>query len=117
VSENQYDALLELKASGAITASGNGSAVLAGPALRGKLKAVIHITAVSGTSPTIDFKLQESDDQSTWADIANSKFDQINAVGVYQQEFSTQKKYVRLAWTVGGTSPSFTTWAYVTTTS
>ncbi len=115
MSQVQYDSLLELKASGAITTSGQGSAVLVGPNLKGKLKAVIHITAVGGTSPTIDFKLQESEDGSTWSDIAHSRFDQINATGVYVQEFSNTKKYVRLAWTVGGTSPSFTTWAYVTT--
>ncbi len=114
MSELQYDSILELKASGAITSNGNGSGVLVGPQARGKVKCVIHITAVSGTAPTIDFKLQESDDNSTYSDIAHSKFDQISAVGVYVQEFSTTKKYVRLAWTVGGTSPSFTTWAYIT---
>jgi hypothetical protein len=113
MSELQFDSLLELKASGAITANGNGSGVLAGPQARGKVKCVIHITAKSGTSPTIDFKLQESDDNSTFTDIAHSRFDQINDVGVYKQEFSTTKKYVRLAWTVGGTTPSFTTWAYI----
>lgn len=115
MSEIQYDGLLELKALGAITADGNGNPLLVGPSLRGKLKAVIHITAVSGTSPTIDFKLQESNDLSTWTDIKHSRFDQIDAVGVYQQEFSVTKKYIRLAWDVAGTSPSFTTWAYVTT--
>ncbi len=113
MSELQFDSILELKALGAITANGNGSGVRVGPQARGKVKCVIQISAVSGTAPTIDFKLQESDDNSTFTDIANSKFDQINAVGVYKQEFSTTKKYVRLAWTVGGTSPSFTTWAYV----
>lgn len=114
MSEIQFDKLLELKALGQVSSSGYGNGVLVGPSLKGGLKAIISITDKSGTDPTIDFKLQESDDNSTFTDIPNSKFDQISDVGFYSQEFSTSKKYVRLAWTLDGSeSPTFTFWACI----
>ena len=64
---------------------------------------------VSGTSPTLDAKLQDSADGSTWADTGVS-FTQVTASGSRQQrELKTKqgRPYVRVAATVGGTSPSF----------
>jgi hypothetical protein len=64
---------------------------------------------VSGTSPTLDAKLQDSADGSAWADTGVA-FTQVTATGSRQQhEFKTKqgRPYVRVATTVGGTSPSF----------
>jgi hypothetical protein len=70
--------------------------------------------AVSGTSPTLDFKLQDSVDGSSWADTGVA-FTQIGvssgkATNVPQQrEFRVKagRPWVRLVATTGGTSPSF----------
>jgi hypothetical protein len=64
---------------------------------------------VSGTSPTLDVKLQDSADGSSWADTGIA-FAQVTATGSRQQrELKTKqgRPYVRVAATVGGTSPSF----------
>jgi hypothetical protein len=68
----------------------------------------VIVTAVSGTSPTLDVVVQESDDSGTnWYDIYH--FPRINATGQYRSPLipftGNRIRYVR---TVGGTSPSFT---------
>jgi hypothetical protein len=66
------------------------------------------VTAVSGTGPTLDVTVQESDDNGTnWYDVY--QFPRITATGQYRspliQFTGTRVRYVQ---TVGGTSPSFT---------
>jgi hypothetical protein len=66
------------------------------------------VTAVSGTSPTLDIVLQESDDNGVnWFDVYH--FPRITAVGAYRSPKIIMKGYrYRTIETVGGTSPSFT---------
>src|SRR5919202_608111 len=75
-----------------------------------ELRVQLEVTGtVSGTSPTLDMKLQDSADGSTWADTGVA-FTQVTATGSRQQrEFRTKqgRPNVRVAATVGGTSPSF----------
>jgi len=97
------DALAVLKTSGVI-ADGNGTGILVGPTK--VIKAVVLITAVSGTDPTLDLKIQDSDNDSTYYD--NVILPQITAVGKYVAYFKTNRKYVRYNATNGGTSPQFT---------
>lgn len=68
----------------------------------------VIVTAVSGTNPTLDVVVQESDDSGTnWYDIYH--FPRITATGQYRSPLTNltgnRVRYVR---TVGGTSPSFT---------
>lgn len=68
----------------------------------------VIVTAVSGTNPTLDVVVQESDDTGTnWYDIY--QFPRITATGQYRSPLiplvGNRYRYVR---TVGGTSPSFT---------
>jgi hypothetical protein len=68
----------------------------------------VVVTAVSGTNPTMDVVVQESDDTGTnWYDVYH--FPRLNAIGQYRSPLIPQTgnryRYVR---TVGGTSPSFT---------
>jgi hypothetical protein len=68
----------------------------------------VIVTAVSGTNPTLDVVVQESDDSGTnWYDIYH--FPRITATGQYRSPLiphtGTRIRYVR---TVGGSSPSFT---------
>lgn len=68
----------------------------------------VMVTAVSGTSPTMDVVVQESDDSGTnWYDVYH--FPRITATGQYRSPLipltGNRIRYVR---TVAGTSPSFT---------
>lgn len=77
---------------------------------------LVDMGAVSGTSPTLDIKLQESDDDSSYSDISGAALAQIVAAGankayeidVVLQGQYTRKKYLRAVGTIGGTTPSFT---------
>jgi hypothetical protein len=65
--------------------------------------------AVSGTSPTLDVRLQDSADGTTWADLGVA-FAQVTGTGAEQsREFRVRegRPWVRAVATVGGTSPSF----------
>ncbi|MBI3144920.1 MAG: hypothetical protein HYZ18_06545 [Pseudogulbenkiania sp.] len=69
---------------------------------------VVVVTSVSGTSPSLDVVIQESDDTGTnWQDIYH--FPRITAAGAYRSSLlrltGNRLRYVR---TVGGTTPSFT---------
>jgi hypothetical protein len=68
----------------------------------------IPVTAVSGTNPTLDVSIEESDDNGTnWFKVYD--FPRITAVGMYRSPIirmeGTRIRYVQ---TVGGTTPSFT---------
>ena len=66
-------------ATGALTGDANSSKVNTGG--YGTVKAFLNITAVSGTSPTLDIKFQDSADNSTWVDVASGAFAQKTATG------------------------------------
>ncbi|GIW70326.1 MAG: hypothetical protein KatS3mg101_1073 [Patescibacteria group bacterium] len=96
----------------AITANANGISV----DTQGYNSAavILEVGAVSGTNPTLDVKLQESADGSTWADISGATFAQVTAANNSQilrvEGLGTsRKRYIRAVATVGGTSPSFNT--------
>jgi len=82
---------------------------------------ILKITNV-GTSPTLDVKVQVSDNGADWADLYDMTgvarqlvgFAQINAIGNYALQFSVFTRLVRLYYTIGGTTPSFTGSATVT---
>lgn len=93
--------------SGAITTTATSTAVTpTSSALSQEFN--IIVTAVSGTNPTLDFTIQESDDSGTnWFD--TYQFPRITATGQYRSPLipltGNRIRYVR---TVGGTTPSFT---------
>lgn len=67
----------------------------------------VVVPSATGTSPTMDLKVQDSADDSTYNDVFT--FRQITAAGVYRARVQTQREYIRLVGTVGGTSPNFGT--------
>lgn len=93
-------------ASAAITATSNGAPFT--PASGTEYEVNIPVTAVSGTSPTMDVVVQESDDTATnWFDVYH--FPRITATGIYRSPKLTLKgNRVRYVHTIGGTTPSFT---------
>ena len=66
------------------------------------------VTAVSGTTPTLDVVIQESDDAGTnWFDVYH--FPRITATGMYRSpKLPLTGNRVRYVQTVAGTTPSFT---------
>lgn len=111
-----------LAASAAVTATGNTAPAQNQYATGGNI--VINITAVSGTTPAVVFKLQGQDPTSgTWYDVADAALASITASGQYKLVVHPAVTPVtgtnakasnllpgtfRLAYTITGTTPSFT---------
>jgi hypothetical protein len=90
-----------------MTGSVNGSAIdlLTGD---GRCFAVQMVGTVSGTSPALAGKIQESADGSSgWADISGATFTSVTGSDNVQAiSFDRTQRYVRYVGTVTGTSPS-----------
>src|SRR5262245_15878765 len=72
--------------------------------------AIQQVGVVSGTTPTLDGKIQESDTLGgTYTDIAGATFTQVTASTNLQTiNFRRSKRFLRYVGTIGGTTPSFT---------
>lgn len=93
-------------ASGAITSSATTTAVT--PTYGTAYEVNVPVTAVTGTKPTLDFGIEESDDSGTnWYRVYD--FPRITATGIYRSpKISLTGNRIRYVQTVGGTTPSFT---------
>ena len=71
----------------------------------------LHVGAVTGTTPTLNVKVQDSADNATFADLATPlAFAQIIAAQtptILQLDTRNVRQYVRLVATIGGTTPVF----------
>jgi len=78
---------------------------------QGVLKVILNSGAGGGTTPTLDAKIQDSADNSAFADIPGKVFEQVTDAGASIQflgiDTRTVKRYIRVALTIGGTSPTF----------
>ena len=91
----------------AVTADGNSSVLDIGATPANGVVIEVAVTAVSGSSPTMDIVVQESADNSTYKALAT--FDQITATGRQTRRVQSSKRYLRLNYDIGGSSsPSFT---------
>lgn len=99
----------QLLASGAKTSTFDTTSVSDGRTWRMALF-VVNVTASSGSSPTLDLRLQLSNDDSTWVDVDALNLTQITGTGqsILLVRTPAERKYVRLEGTVAGTTPSFT---------
>lgn len=75
---------------------------------------MLSSAAGTGTTPTLDLKLQQSDDNSTFTDVPiaqnvdGTAFAQVTTVASFQERtYKPQSRYVRAVATIGGTTPSF----------
>lgn len=69
---------------------------------------LVHCTAATGTNPTLDIVLEGSADNVTYAPIAASGITQLTTAGNRVSGALVTTNYVRVAATIGGTTPSFT---------
>lgn len=98
----------ELASPVARTASANITGVDFVNSGRVKMKAILSVGTVSGTTPTLDVKIQESADNSTWSDVSGAAFTQATAAQAPElKSFTRTKRYLRAVYTIAGTSPSF----------
>lgn len=97
-----------LQSLAAKTATGNGTSYDGTASSSAGFVAALHVTAASGTTPSLTARVEHSADNSTWATLgtftaatsANSS-EVITGTG-------TVNRYLRAAWTISGTGPSFT---------
>lgn len=74
---------------------------------------VLNASAGTGTNPTLDVKLQHSDDDSTYADVTGGTFTQVTdgagtaGVQILKVNVSDLKRHLRVVGTIAGTTPSF----------
>lgn len=93
-------------ASAALTATTTTAAIT--PTFGSAYSVNIPVTAVTGTTPTLDVSIEESDDSGTnWFKVYD--FPRITATGMYRSPLIRMVgNRVRYVQTVAGTSPSFT---------
>lgn len=94
-------------ASAARTASGNSGPIAAAGKIA-EILLMVHCTAASGTTPTLDVSLEQSADGSSWSAITGSSATQLTAAGNRVIAARATANYVRVVYTIGGTTPSFT---------
>jgi len=93
----------------AVTTNGNSAALDVKKTNVDGFAVGVAVKAVSGTSPTLTLSVQESDDGSAYNTIYTfPQFTGASAGAYVVAKVQSKKRYLRLAATVGGTSPSFT---------
>lgn len=92
-----------------ITATGNTSALRVPTTVTTNVSLEVNATAVSGTTPSLTAKIQWSDDGVNFADPSTpDALSALTAVGGQVGVFSIKGQFYRVAYTVSGTTPSFT---------
>lgn len=103
--------LVSMHPTAARTATGQGTSVDLKD-FDGDLLLLLDSSVGTGTSPTLDVTLEESSDDSTFTALSGSAFSQVTDSSASQQKLAINKdaakRYVRVKYTLGGTTPSFT---------
>ncbi len=99
----QGDLALTLTAQGAGTVT-SGPITSAGKA--GHVLLMVHVSAITGTTPTLNVSMEQSADGTSYSAIAGSAAAQLTAVGNAVAYAFPTANYVRVTATVGGTTPS-----------
>ena len=94
---------------GTYTADANGAgADLQG--YQGVLKIVLDSGAGGGTTPTLDVKIQDSTDNSSFTDVVGKTFAQVTTIASLQSlgiDTRAVRRYIRAVIAITGTSPTF----------
>jgi hypothetical protein len=104
--QDHWQESVVLVPSGARTASGSTTDIDVGRFMCAEI--CLDVTAVSGTSPSLDVYIEGKDQMSGKYKVLFSQTG-INAVSTYWFTITTLAfKYIRVRWVISGTSPSFT---------
>lgn len=100
-------AVSTVAASAARTTTGNSGALDVDDNV---LSLIVDVTAVSGTTPTLDVTVEWSNDGTNFAaaDGTADLFAQITAASKKVKRFPVKGASMRVVWTIAGTTPSFT---------
>lgn len=103
-----YGRAFTAEASSAKTATGNTSSLAC--EVCDELAVWVNVSAVSGTTPTLDLSVQWSQDGgTTWADGEPAdSFTQITGPKVVTKRVARKGDHYRVRWVIAGTTPSFT---------
>lgn len=102
----KYTALQVSHALGAETATGQSLPIPV--STYNEAVAFLSVTLATGTTPTLDVKVQLSPDGTAWYDEGTS-FTQITTASTPAvKKLTGLGAYMRYVWTIGGTTPSFT---------
>jgi hypothetical protein len=99
--------VLDLLPVAAVTADGNGTGIDL-QSLAGEICVLADVSApVAGTTPTLDLKIQESADNSSFSDVTGGAFAQVTSAASVQKLSLNKdelKRYIRIVKDIGGTS-------------
>jgi phage gp36-like protein len=85
----------------------NGSAAGVDCSARSAARCTLAVSAVSGTSPTLDVIVEASPDQLAWSEVG--RFTQRTTTGTQDITVAGCARYMRARWILGGTAdPTFT---------
>jgi hypothetical protein len=79
------------------------SGPIANPGATSNVVAMVHASAVSGSTQTLDVAIQTSPDNSTWSTVTGGSIAQMSAVGNSMCNAYITDEYVQILATVGGT--------------
>tara|TARA_B100000212_G_scaffold107915_1_gene80210 strand:- start:936 stop:1316 length:381 start_codon:yes stop_codon:yes gene_type:complete len=102
--------LLAGVATGEKTATGNGSSVDF-KGYEGDILFILDSAAGGGSSPTLDVTIEDSADNSTFGALSGAAFSQVTGTASVQKlsiSADECKRYIRVKYTIGGSSPTFT---------
>jgi hypothetical protein len=90
----------------ALAASGASTGIDFG-ATSGTCYASQSVGTMTGSSPTLAAKIQQSADNSTWSDVSGAGFTQVSSnINLQTVTFTRTMRYLRYNYTVGGSLPS-----------
>jgi hypothetical protein len=98
---------VSLHAHAAETATGNGASIDNAASTANGGVASLHVTAATGTSPSMTAKVQHSVDGTVWVDLITFTA-ATGAASERKTVTGTVNRYVRESRTISGTSPNFT---------
>lgn len=91
-----------------LSANAQGASVDVSSDVSGVFSAFLIVGNVAGTTPTLDIKMQESTDGTTYTDITSGSFTQVTTSSNVQMiPIKPTKRYVRCTGTTSGTNPVF----------
>jgi hypothetical protein len=100
------NAAATLIAGTALAVTTNGTTVSSGS--NATLVAYLNVTAVTGEAPTLNVKIQDSPDGTTWYDVPSATFTEAAATTTERKVFTNVGDYIRAVATIAGDTPAFT---------
>lgn len=93
---------------GTTASAGTNSGPISNPGAAADVVLFVHVTAATGTTPTLAIAIEQSADNSTYNAVTGATGANITAAGTQTINARITQPYVRVTSTIGGTTPAFT---------